>query len=283
MKLSLSSKGLALAFSLFAAGTAMAELPATLRIATDAESPPYSIAKPDGSVEGYEIDLIKVVCEKMGVECVVEVSDFSGMIPALTAGKFDVIMASMSITDKRREVIEFSVPYGGTGNTMAALKGSGLDAMPTSDGKLSLLSPDTPAILAKMTEVLTGKVIGVEAASVSADFAKTNFGAVATIREYQKSDEITLDLLAGRVDAMVNGRSYIFNALQQPENAGLMLVGPVFDEGMFGLGTGLGLRKEDTELKAGLDAALTEAAADGTMKELSMKWFGFDVTPASLR
>lgn len=282
MRLTFISKSLALVAALFTTGAAMAELPATLRIATDAQSPPYSIAKPDGSAEGYEIDLIKVVCEKMGVECIVEVSDFSGMIPALNAGKFDIIMASMSITDKRREVIEFSVPYGGTGNTMAALRGSGLEALPTSDGKLSLLSPDTPAILATMTEMLTGKVIGVEAASVSADFAKTNFGAVATVREYQKSDEITLDLLAGRVDLMVNGRSYIFNAIEQPQNAEMMPVGPVFDEGMFGLGTGLGLRKQDTELKEALDAALKATAAEGTMKELSMKWFGFDVTPASL-
>ncbi|MDT8857827.1 transporter substrate-binding domain-containing protein [Paracoccaceae bacterium Fryx2] len=282
MRLTFVPRTLALA-ALLAAAPALAELPATLRIATDAESPPYSIAKPDGSVEGYEIDLIKVACEKMAVECIVEVSDFSGMIPALNAGKFDVIMASMSITDKRREVIEFSVPYGGTGNTMAALKGSGLEDLPTTDGKLSLLDPQTPAMLATMAEMLKGKVIGVEAASVSADFAKTNFGAVAEVREYQKSDEITLDLLAGRVDVMVNGRSYIFNAIQQPQNAEMMLVGPVFDEGMFGLGTGLGLRKQDTELKAALDAALTATAAEGIMKALSEKWFGFDVTPASLR
>ena len=62
-----------------------------------------------------------------------------------------------------------------------------------------------------------------------------------------------------------------------------MMVGPVFDEGIFGLGVGLGLRKDDAELKEKLDAAIRETAKDGTMKALSIKWFGFDTTPSSLR
>ena len=283
MKINLfvAAAGLALAFS--ATGPTFAGLPETLRIATDAESPPYSTAKPDGSVEGYEIDIAKVWCDKIGIKCTVEVADFGGMIPALTAGKFDVIMASMSITAKRMEVINFSLPYGGTGNTMAAMKGSALEALPAMDGKLSLEGPDAAAVLGKMAEMLKGKVIGVEAGSVSADFAKEKFGSVAEVREYKKSEEINLDLKAGRIDAELNGRSFIANSIKQPENEGMMMVGPVFDEGIFGLGVGLGLRKDDAELKEKLDAAIRETAKDGTMKALSIKWFGFDTTPSSLR
>src|SRR5215217_7197639 len=109
---------------------ALAQVPAKVRIATDGESPPYSISKPDGSVEGFEVEYARVLCQKIQVDCAIEVQDFSGMIPALNAGKFDVIMASMSITKKREEAIAFSIPYGGTGNIFATVKGSPLEAMP---------------------------------------------------------------------------------------------------------------------------------------------------------
>ena len=283
MKLRIGAAIASLTLAVLGASIALADLPATLRIATDAESPPYSIAKPDGSVEGYEIDIAKVWCTKMGVTCTFEVADFAGMIPALTAGKFDVIMASMSITPKRQEVINFSLPYGDTGNTMAAMKGSSLEGLPATGTKLSLESPDAAATISKMTEMLKGKIIGVESGSVSADFAKEKFGSVAEVREYKKSEEINLDLKAGRVDVELNGRSFIFNSTKQSEYADMVMVGPVFDEGVFGLGVGLGLRKKDAELKEKLDAAIRETAKDGTMKELSIKWFGFDITPISLR
>lgn len=283
MRLKLSVVAAGLAIAVMSGWAVSAKVPETLRIATDGESPPYSVAKPDGSVEGFEIDLAKILCEKVGVKCTVEVQNFDGMIPALTAGKFDVIMASMSITEKRKKVIDFSLPYGGTGNTMAAIKGGSLDGLPGLGTKLSLEDPGAADIIAKMAEMLKGKKIGVESGSVSADFAKEKFGSVAEVHEYKKSDEINLDLVAGRIDAELNGRSFIFNSTKQPENKDMVMVGPVFDEGVFGLGVGFGLRKEDADLTAKINDAIKATVAEGKLKELSMKWFGFDITPVSLR
>jgi octopine/nopaline transport system substrate-binding protein len=277
------SLALGLAMSLLAGGTALAQVPAKLRIATDGESPPYSLSKPDGTVEGFEVEYAKVLCEKMQATCSVDVQDFSGMIPGLVAGKFDVIMASMSITKKREETINFSIPYGGTGNVFATMKGSPLEAMPGRDGTLTLTSSDAAPKLEEMRKLLKGKVIGVQTASVSAEFAKTYFKDVSEIREYQKSEEINLDLIAGRVDAEINGRSFLHNSTKTAGFEKIVLIGPVLDGGVFGGGVGFGLRKTDTDLKAKFDAAIKASAADGSLKALSTKWFGFDVTPSSLR
>jgi octopine/nopaline transport system substrate-binding protein len=277
------SLALGLAITMFGLSPASAQTPATIRIATDGESPPYSLSKPDGSVEGFEVEYAKSLCEKMQVKCVVEVQDFSGMIPALNAGKFDVIMASMSITKKREESISFSIPYGGTGNVFATMKGSPLEAMPGRNGTLTLTSDDAAAKIAEMQKLLKGKAIGVQTSSVSAEFAKAYFKDVAEIREYQKNEEINLDLIAGRLDAEINGRSFLYNSSKAPGFQNIVLIGPVLDGGVFGGGVGLGFRKSDTDLKAKFDGAIKASADDGTLKALSMKWFGFDITPSSLR
>ncbi|MEE1655522.1 transporter substrate-binding domain-containing protein [Microvirga sp. CF3062] len=274
---------LGLAITLLGAGPTLSQTSPTIRIATDGESPPYSLSKPDGSTEGFEVEYARSLCDKMQVKCTVEVQDFSGMIPALNAGKFDVIMASMSITKKREEAINFSIPYGGTGNVFATMKGSPLEALPGKGGTLTLTSENAAARIEEMRKLLKGKAIGVQTASVSAEFAKTYFKDVAEIREYQKNEEINLDLIAGRVDVEINGRSFLHNSAKAPGFQDIVLIGPLLDGGVFGGGVGLGFRKSDTDLKAKFDAAIRASAADGTLKALSMKWFGFDITPSSLR
>ncbi len=274
---------LAFTLALATASSAMAEIPTTLRIATDGESAPYSTVKADGTAEGFEIDFAQDLCKKMELKCTVEVQDFTGMIPALNAGKFDLIMASMSITDKRAEVINFSIAYGGTGNAFATMKGSPLDNLPGTGGTLTLTSEDAPAKIKAVQDLLKGKVIGVQTSSVSSDFVNKYFKDIAEIREYQKSEEANLDLVSGRVDAVVNGRSFLFNSTKLAGFENMVLTGPVLDGGIFGGGVGFGLRKTDTDLKDKLDAAIKASAADGTLKTLSMKWFGFDITPSNLR
>jgi octopine/nopaline transport system substrate-binding protein len=277
------SLALGLAMTFLGGTAALAEIPATVRIATDGESPPYSLSKPDGSLEGFEVEYARALCEKMQLKCTVEVQDFSGMIPALNAGKFDVIMASMSITKKREEVINFSIPYGGTGNVFATMKGSPLEAMPGRDGILTITSESASSKIEEMRKMLKGKSIGVQTSSVSAEFANAYFKDVANIREYQKNEEINLDLIAGRLDAEINGRSFLYNSAKAPGFQNIVVIGPVLDGGVFGGGVGLGFRKQDTDIKAKFDAAIKASAADGTLKTLSIKWFGFDITPSSLR
>ena len=113
-----------------------------ITIASEGAFAPYNFTRPDGSLDGYEIDLAKYLCARMKVGCTIVPQAFDGMIPALQAGKFDAIMAAMSATDKRKEVIDFSISYGNTGQTFATLEDSPLAALPLK-GQVFSLSSDS--------------------------------------------------------------------------------------------------------------------------------------------
>lgn len=272
--------GVALTATGLLAGYAEAKEWKEVTIATEGAFPPWNETKPDGTLAGFEIDLAHDLCARMKVKCNIVAQAWEGIIPALTAGKFDAIMSGMSATKKREEVIAFSVPYGSTGQSFAVLKSSDLAKLPL-DGKLYPLEKD-PAAAQKAIDtikpMLKGKVIGVQAASIAEAFLQKNFADAAEIREYKTTQQHDLDLMSGRVDAIMASMAYITTAAKQPGNEGMIPAGPRFQGGMLGKGSSVGLRKEDTELKAMFDKAIEAAKDDGTIKRLSEQWFKFDVT-----
>jgi len=252
-----------------------------VRIATEGAFAPWNFTKPDGTLDGFEIELYKDLCKRMKVECTIEAQSFDGIIPALNAGKFDAIMAGMSATPKREEVMAFTQAYGTTGQTFAVLKSSPLAKMPE-DGKVFSLATNeagAEAAIEELKPVLKGKIIGVQGSSIAANFLNKYFKDVADIREYKTTEQHDLDLTAGRIDTVMASTAYLSGAAKKPGNEEMTLVGPRFQGGMLGRGSSVGLRKSDPELKAMFDKAITEAKADGTIEKLSMKYFGFDVTP----
>ncbi|MFC3320610.1 transporter substrate-binding domain-containing protein [Mesorhizobium cantuariense] len=263
--------------------TAYAEPPKVVRIASDGESPPYAMMSPAGSLEGFEVDLMKVLCGEAGVQCTTEIVDFSGMIAGLTQGKYDIAVASMGITQKRLQVIDFSEPYGGDGNVWATSKGSSIAEMPGSGTTLDLSTPEAKAKIEEMRKLVKGKTLGAQTASISLNFLNTYFADVADIREYEKNEEINLDLASGRLDAAVNGRQFLKAAIDQGgEFSQIEIVGPLMKGDVFGPGIGFGFRKDSGELRLAFNKALHEAGKEGTMSKLFMKWFGEDQTPPAL-
>ena len=250
-------------------------------IATEGELRPWNFTKPDGTLDGYEIDLIKYLCAHMKVECTTVVQSFDGMIPALNAGKFDAIISGMSATAKREEVIAFSDSYGSTGQTFATLKSDPLATLPLKDQVFSLASNETGTAdaIKQLTPLLQGKTIGVQGSSIGAAFLDKYLKGIATIQEYKTTEQHDLDLKAGRVDIIMASTAYLSTAAAKPGNEDMVLTGPRFQGGLLGRGSSVGLRKTDPELKAIFNEAIAAAKADGTIKSLSMKWFGFDVTP----
>lgn len=279
-KIALAALGLATTVT---AGAAMAEEKTwtTVTIATEGAFPPYNLTKPDGTLDGYEIELSKVLCAHMKVECTIVPQAFDGIIPALNAGKFDAIMAGMSATEKRKEVIDFSLSYGSTGQAFATLKGSGLETLPMKGELFSLASNEAGARKAaeELKPLLDGKTIGVQSASIAARFIDEYLKGAVEVREYKTTEQHDLDLIAGRVDLVMASMGYLMTAAEKPSNADMAIVGPRFQGGFLGAGSSVGLRKSDPELKALFDAAITAAKDDGTIKRLSEKWFGFDLTP----
>jgi octopine/nopaline transport system substrate-binding protein len=263
-----------------AAGGARAEdTPTAITIATEGAYAPWNFTGADGKAEGMEIDLANDLCRRMKIKCTIVIQDWDGLIPGLTAGKFDVIMASMFITDKRLQVINFSRPYAIDPSTFAVAKTSPL-AKSDLSGKYNLNDEAAAQpVIDKMKPLVKGEIVGVQAATTNQQFLKKYFDGVIDIREYKTTQEHDLDLAAGRVDALFAQSTALAATLSKPEFSAYVVTGPQFLGGVFGRGTGAGMRKSDTTLLAMFNDAIGAAIADGTIKTLSVKWLKADVTP----
>ena len=247
-------------------------------IGTEGAYAPWNLTKSDGKLDGYEIELTNELCKRMKVECTYVTQDWDGAIPALVAGKYDVLMDAVSITPERLKVIDFTNPYAATPAGFAAVKGTKLPL----DGKMERLTGDKAhdaAVVDALKPALKGKTIGIQTATVYTKFVTENFGDVATIREYKTEAEHDLDLAAGRIDFAFDDDTVFLAAFKDPANKNLTLVGPKIGGPIWGPGEGYGIRKNEPELKAMFNKAIASALKDGTIKKLSMKWFGVDVAP----
>jgi octopine/nopaline transport system substrate-binding protein len=255
----------------------------TVRIASEGAYAPYNFTRPDGKLDGFEIDLANELCSRMKVKCEIVAQDWDGIIPALTAKKYDAIMAGMAITDERMKTIDFSRSYAHDPNGWLVPKGSDLVKMPGTGLKLSLDSQAAEAQKAidAIKLLLKGKTVGVQVSTTHASFLDKYFKDTVTVREYKTTEAHDLDLAAGRIDALIADSAAIRGTLEKPEFKDFVGVGPGFVGGVFGKGVGVGLRKEDAELKKMFDEAIDSAIKDGTVKKFSDKWFKSDVTPLS--
>jgi octopine/nopaline transport system substrate-binding protein len=255
----------------------------TVKIATEGAYVPWNFTGAGGKLEGFEIDLANDLCGRMKVKCEIVAQDWDGIIPALNAKKYDAIMAGMSITDKRLEVIDFSRSYADAGNGIMVGKNSDIQKAlgPVARVNLNTQPAEAEKALATLKSALKGKTVGVQVSSTHANFADQYLKGTAEIREYKTTEQYDLDLAAGRIDATLGDATALQGTLEKPEFKDFTIAGPGFSGGVLGRGVGVGLRKENKDLKAMFDTAINAAIADGTVKRLSEKWFKVDVTPQS--
>ena len=251
----------------------------TATITLEGAYAPWNMTNADGTLGGFEPELAKVLCERAKIDCKLVASDWDGMIPALNAGKFDVIMDALSITDERKQVIGFTIPYAATPAAFATAKDSPL-ANAAGTGTTIKMTPGQTGVkeIDVLKEAFKGKTIGIQAATVYAKFIYDNFGSVATIREYKTGADRDLDLQNGRIDLGFDDAVYFANAFASANDT-LAFTGPEIAGSIWGEGEGLGIRKADTDLRDKFNEAIKSALADGTIKNLSMKWFKVDVSP----
>lgn len=251
-----------------------------VRIVTEGGFPPWNYTKADGTLAGFEIDLFKDICDRMKVKCTLTAQSFDSMIPALNAGKFDAIVNDVSITPRREEVIAFSIPYASvcytfaTGNPEIAKKLGGEDKIISLNDEAA-----TKAAMEPVKALFKDMTIGTLAAGGSVAFVETYFKGVALMRQYKTAEARDIDLVAGRVDVVVGGKDTLGIAAAKPGREAMKTFGPCFQGGVVGKGAGVGLRKQDSDLKAMFDKAIAEAQADGTIKRLALPVFGMDITP----
>jgi lysine-arginine-ornithine-binding protein len=236
-----------------------------LRIGTSADAPPWESVDATGKLVGFDIDLGNEICTRIKRECQFTNQAFDGLLPALLVKKFDALMTSMAITEKRKESVNFTRPYAPIVIRLVAAKTFPDRAIDT---------------VATLVNRLEGKVIGCQRGSTQEAMLKAHFPK-STIRTYARIDEIIADLKAGRIDvASLNGanwqRQLVGELAEKYDYLGPKLSGDIFKE--LGEGYGIALRKDDVELQTQLNGAIESIFADGTADKLAEKWLGFNLS-----
>jgi lysine-arginine-ornithine-binding protein len=249
-----------------------------INIGVEGAFPPYNTMSSDGKLSGYDIDIANEVCKRAKLKCNLIAQDWDNQIPGLLAGKFDAVL-TMGPNPKRREVIDFTVPYAQTSNTFGVLKSGPLANLPNNGQQLSVNDPDGKTALEALKAALKGKTVGVALSTSQQQFVEEAFKGIVEVRTYKTSEQHTLDLTAGRIDAVFDNIVYLRDAVERPGNQDVTMAGPLMKGSVMATDTCIGVRKGDPELRAKLDEAIRSAIADGTVKTLAMKWFKADVSP----
>jgi octopine/nopaline transport system substrate-binding protein len=271
----------AVTLSILAAASGAAAQEKTVKIATEGAYAPWNFTGAGGKLEGFEIDLANDLCARMKVKCEIVAQDWDGIIPALQAKKYDAIMAGMTITDKRKEVINFSIPYADTPSVFLTAKNSPLAKLPGTGQAFNLSTQQAAAekAIEDLKPLLKGTSIGVQTSTIQATFADKYLKGTTEIREYKTTEQHDLDLAAGRIDAVFAGAAQVIGTLAKPDFKDYAVVGPSLTGGLLGAGIAVGLRKDEADLKKAFDEAIQGAIKDGTIQKLSMKWFKTNITP----
>ena len=230
----------------------------TLRIASEGSRPPYNFLDANNELQGLEIDLGKELCLRMKVTCTFVPQEWDAMIPRLLSHHYDAIMAAMDITEERLKEIDFTKPYLRMPSAfMAARKRQIRDPSP---------------------EGLAGRTIGVEANGPHQAYLEELYKE-ATIKPFDTLIDAVLDLSEGRIDVAFGDKDAILGLLKNRREAACCkyLADVARDPAFFGEGIGIGLRKEDGDLKALFEKAFDEVVADGTYSTIRAKYFEFEV------
>lgn len=216
-----------------------------LKVGSDATFQPFEYVENDKYV-GFDVDLIREVAKEMGYSDIEIVNtDFKGLIPGLTAQKFDVIASAMYVTDERKETINFSDSY----------YPGGLCIM-TQKGNTSITKP----------EDLNGKTVSVQVGTKSVTYLESKYPAVKRI-EVETNSEMFLQLESGKVDAVVTGRPAASVYAKTSGNV------KILDAGLTEELYAYGLRKSDTKLMSDINAALTTLKSNGKYDQIKAKYF----------
>ncbi len=248
----------AAAVFVFASGLAVAKDWSTVRIGTEGAYPPFNSVDSNGKLVGFDVDIAQALCDHMKVKCDFIAQDWDGIIPALLAGKYDAIVASMSITAERAKKVAFTDKYY---NTPAWF-----------------IAPKSAHITDTSPEALKGKIIGAQSSTIHANYLQDVYKG-SEIKLYGTQDEANADLASGRLDLVLADSIVLWEWTTKTDDGKCCEhVGkPLNDPKWFGSGAGIAMRKEDTDLKAMFNKALAEILADGTYKKINDKYFPFSI------
>ncbi len=270
-----------LVLSLTVLGLASIANSQTIRIGTEGAYPPWNNINSAGDLEGAEIEFGNEACKRMGVTCEWVTQDWDGIIPALLQGKYDIIIAGMSITEERKEKVNFTTGYMTDGARFAVLKDSGLaDLNIAGMAKVNLNNAGgkEQAAIGQLIAAMDGKTVCVQSSTIHQNFLEKHMSGAVDVKLYQAVDDHNLDLAAGRCDAILADVGSIIDFMDSDGGVDVAFTGPTFSGGVFGDGVGGAVRKEDTDILEMWNSAISEMSKDGTTAEITKRWFGRDIS-----
>ena len=226
-----------------------------LKMGIEAAYPPFNNKDASGQVVGFDKDIGDALCAKMKVECEVVTSDWDGIIPALNAKKFDFLISSLSITDERKQAVDFTDPYYSNKQQFIAPKNVDFK---TDDASLA------------------GKTLGTQRATQAAIWLDDHGGMDGKFKVslYDTQENAYLDLTSGRVDALLADKYANYDWLKSDAGKNYEFKGEPVNESDK---VGIAVRKGDNDLRNKLNAALKEIVADGTYEKINNKYFPFSI------
>jgi polar amino acid transport system substrate-binding protein len=229
--------------TVFASMLAMPAMAETIRMGTEGAYPPYNFINDKNEVDGFEREVGDEICARANLDCVWVVNDWDSIIPNLVSGNYDTIIAGMSITAERDEVIDFTQEYFPPSPSMyVGLSGASVD--------------------------VNGGVIAAQTGTIQAGHVASSG---ATLVEFATPDETVAAVRNGEADAVLADGDYLMPIVS--ESGGELAV---VDQVGIGGGIGMGIRESDTALKAKMDTAIASMKSDGTLNSMIKKWFGDD-------
>ena len=222
------------------------------KVGIEGAYPPFNNKNASGQVVGFDYDIAMALCAKMKAECEVVTSDWDGIIPALNAKKYDFVVSSLSITDERKQAVDFTDPYYSNKQQFVAKKGV--------DFKTDIDS-------------LKSKKLGTQRSTQAATWLEDNVGDDISL--YDTQENAYLDLSSGRVDGLLADKYAIYGWLKDdPAGKDYEFKGDPINEDDK---VGIALRKGDSNLRTKLNLALKEIKEDGTYKKINDKYFPFSI------
>lgn len=236
----------------------------TLRVGMECTYAPFNFKTAAGDLDGYDVDVAKGVAEIIGADLEYVCQKWDGMIPALLANKFDLVIASMSITNKRLKKMDFSEPYRISVGRLVGKKSA----------NMKLFDGDGKPVAANFD----GLKVGLGRATTYASWFEAKLPG-ANVVFYDSSEAMYLDLVNGRTDMiMTNPMKAYLKFLSKEDGKGFEFVSPQIDETeYFGIGVGIGLRKGNEDLLKRLNAAVKELSTNGSLETYARKYFPFAI------
>jgi polar amino acid transport system substrate-binding protein len=237
------------------AGTALAATAVQaekIRIATEGAYAPFNMIDESGELKGFDVDIANALCAQMQADCELVAQDWDGIIPGLLTRKYDAIIASMSITEERLRVVDFTDRY--YSNVLAFAAARDRDLKTDKDG-------------------LKGLVIGAQRATIAGLYLEDNLGDTVDVKLYDTQDNAYLDLAAGRLDGLLSDKFPAYDWLQSEEGQGFEFKGDDID---IGDKIGIAVRKNDP-LKEKFNAAIKAIVENGTYETINARYFPFSI------